>query len=187
MLFRSYVYYDADFEELSKMLSETFQFPIIGVSAMALLDHEGYLAYGMELLVMSADDVRFSVGMTDRLDKDNYEEKLEKLYDAMKGDIQEQEKLILAYTGKVVDADGDIYVKTFDKISGGVPVYGGMPSDMYTYKDFKVFYDGKVVNYAALFATLSSFSLGVGYTLTVMSLPSIARKAVVEMTLEPRL
>ena len=129
----AYVYYDADFEELSKMLSETFQFPIIGVSAMALLDHEGYLAYGMELLVMSADDVRFSVGMTDRLDKDNYEEKLEKLYDAMKGDIQEQEKLILAYTGKVVDADGDIYVKTFDKISGGVPVYGGMPSDMYTY------------------------------------------------------
>mgnify|MGYP003469288268 FL=1 len=146
----AYVYYDADFEELSKMLSETFQFPIIGVSAMALLDHEGYLAYGMELLVMSADDVRFSVGMTDRLDKDNYEEKLEKLYDAMKGDIQEQEKLILAYTGKVVDADGDIYVKTFDKISGGVPVYGGMPSDMYTYKDFKVFYDGKVVNYAAV-------------------------------------
>lgn len=26
----AYVYYDADFEELSKMLSETFQFPIIG-------------------------------------------------------------------------------------------------------------------------------------------------------------
>ena len=144
-----YVYYDADFEELSKRLCETFQFPIIGVSAMALLNNEGYLAYGMELLVMSADDVRFSVGMTESLDKDNYKEKLEKLYYAMKGDTQEQEKLILSYTGKLVDADGDIYIKTFDKISGGVPVYGGMPSDMYTYKGFKVFYDGKVENYAA--------------------------------------
>ena len=145
-----YAYYDADFEELSRILCETFPFPIIGVSAMALLDNEGYLAYGMELLVMSADDVRFSVGMTENLDKDNYEEKLEKLYYAMKGDTQEQEKLILAYTGKLVDADGDIYIKTFDKISGGTPVYGGMPSDMYTYNGFKVFYDGKVENYAAV-------------------------------------
>ena len=72
-----YAYYDADFEELSRILCETFSFPIIGVSAMALLDNEGYLAYGMELLVMSADDVRFSVGMTESLDKDNYKEKLE--------------------------------------------------------------------------------------------------------------
>ena len=146
----AYVYYDADFEELSKMFCNIFPFTIIGVSAMALLDNEGYMAYGMELLVMSADDVRFSVGMTESLNKDNYEEKLEKLYYTMKGDTQEQEKLILAYTGKVVDTDGDIYIKTFDKISGGVPVYGGMPSDMYTYKDFKVFYDGKVDTYAAV-------------------------------------
>ena len=144
-----YAYYDADFEELSRILCETFSFPIIGVSAMALLDNEGYLAYGMELLVMSADDVRFSVGMTESLDKDNYKEKLEKLYYAMKGDAQEQEKLILAYTCKVVDANGDIYIKTFDEMSGGVPVYGGMPSDMYTYNEFKVFYDGKVESYAA--------------------------------------
>lgn len=146
----AYVYYDADFEELSKLFCETFQFPIIGVSTMALLDKEGYQAYGMELLVMSADDVRFSVGMTESLNKDNYEEKLEKLYYAMKGDAQEQEKLILSYTGKLVDVDADIYIKTFDQISGGVPVYGGMPSDMYTYTGFKVFYDGKVENYAAV-------------------------------------
>ena len=145
-----YVYYDADFEELSEMICEAFPFPVIGVSAMALLNAEGYMAYGMELLVMSADDVRFSVGMTESLDKDNYEEKIEKLYNAMKGSTQEQEKLILSYTGKLVDADGDIYVKTFDKLSGGVPVYGGMPSDMYTYNEFKVFYDGKVENYAAV-------------------------------------
>lgn len=50
----------------------------------------------------------------------------------------------------MVDADGDIYTKTFDELSGRVPVYGGMPSDMYTYKDFKVFYDGKVETYAAV-------------------------------------
>ena len=146
----AYVYYDADFDELSSLFAETFSFPVIGVSAMALLNNEGYLAYGMELLVMSADDVKFSVGMTESLTKDNYKEKLSKLYTEMKGDTKEQEKLILAYTGKVVDADGDIYVKTFDEISGGVPVYGGMASDMYTYKEFKMFYDGKVETYAAV-------------------------------------
>ena len=144
-----YAYFDADFEELSKKTCKTFQFPVIGVSAMALLHTEGYMAYGMELLVMSADDVRFSVGMTESLDKDNCEEKLEEFYSDLKGNTQEQEKLILAYTCKLLGADGDKYIKAFDKLSGGVPVYGGMPSDMYTYKDFKVFFDGRVEHYAA--------------------------------------
>lgn len=145
----AYVYYDADFQELSERFSETFSFPIIGVSAMALLDREGYLAYGIELLVMSADDVRFSAGMTGNLNKDNYEIELEKLYRTLKDESKEQEKLILAYIGKRLDDFGDIYIEAFDQMSGGVPVYGGMTSDMNTYKDFKLCYDGRVETYAA--------------------------------------
>lgn len=159
----AYVYYDVDVDELSKLLCETFPFPVIGVSAMSLLGNDGYLAYGMELLVMSADDVRFSVGMTEGLTKDNYKEEFSKLYKGMKGDTEEQEKLILAYASKVIDCDGDIYSNTFDELSGGVPLYGGLASDMYTYNGFHLFYNGKAETYAAVailvFGNVSPISL----------------------------
>lgn len=139
----AYVYYDTDFDELAALLEENFDFPIVGVSTIALLDNEGYSDYGINLLVLSADDVEFETGITSDLSHSNFAEEIKKTYtDISARKPDNKETLVLAYVGKMLNHSADEYVEVIDELCGGVAIHGGMASDMFQYKDFKVFADG---------------------------------------------
>lgn len=136
-----YIHYDCERGEIAEAFEDAFDFPIVGASTLAMLGKDGYMDCGIELLVMTADDVEFRVGMTGAINIENYEAEISKVYNEIKKD--EKEKLILAYASKLPDHMGDDYVKLMDRLSGGVPFYGAHPCDMFTYKDFWVFANGK--------------------------------------------
>jgi len=149
-----YVYYDVEIAELSVKLKEKFPFPIMGVSTMALLDREGFCHYGIEMLVLSDDEIKFEIGLTDTLDKENAQTALKDKLSEVLDTHNEKPGLILAYISKVINDMGDDYIKYFDEITGGVPVYGGIASDMFGYKDFFVFAGDSVKKTAIAFIVM---------------------------------
>lgn len=139
----AYIYYDADFEELSRKLKAEFDFPVLGMSSMALLDNEGYVEFGIRLLVMSAEDVTFSIGMVGALNRENFTDKVEELYHSLQK--EEREKLIITYTCQMTEYLGDEHMRVLSELSGSVvPIYGAIAVDMYTYEEIKICFDGKV-------------------------------------------
>ena len=52
-------------EELVKGLNEAFDFPFFGCTGIGILSTGGYSQSSISLLVLTADDVEFSIGMPD--------------------------------------------------------------------------------------------------------------------------
>lgn len=150
-----YYYFDVDYEELSQKVKEEFDFPIIGVSALGMFEKTGYEEYVMELLVLSGDDVYFSAGITGALTGDNMENEIAKTYEKMTAALPSKEKLIFSYAGNIQYHSSDNYVHVMNRLSGDVPIYGGLASDMMSFDKFRVFYDGKTEQYAAVYLLIS--------------------------------
>lgn len=174
----AYVYYDTDFDELAKLLKEKIDFPVVGVSTLALLDNDGYSDYGIDLLVLSDDDVEFEATITSEVTSENYVDEIGKAYsEIMSKRPGEKEKLILTYICKLLGHSGDDYIKVFDELSGGTPVYGAMASDMFTYKDFRVFSNGCVRRHAVLVVAMyGNIKPIVGCEVSVSNVRAIGEK-----------
>ncbi|MGN0347509.1 MAG: FIST C-terminal domain-containing protein [Lachnospiraceae bacterium] len=150
-----YFYYDVNYEELCQRVKEEFDFPIIGVSAMGMFENSGYDEYLIELLVMSGDDVAFSAGMTGALTKDNVEDEICQTYRNMASMLPDKEKIIFTFSSHIPQHASDNYVNILTRLCGDVPIYGGLVSDMMTFSDYRVFYDGKTEHFAAAFLMIS--------------------------------
>lgn len=150
---------ETDYPELYRLLSEKWDFPIIGCTAMAMLSGKhGYCGMGISVLILSADDCAFSVGMTGELDVDNYREEITRTYEALEKQHSSDIKLILSYGGMVTDernVAGDDLVDALNTVGKGVPVYGGTASDGFTFNGFHVFCNGEVKKNGQVMALIS--------------------------------
>lgn len=141
----AYVYFDTDFEELAKLINEKISFPVVGVSTLALLDNDGYSDYGIKLLVLSDDETEFETGITEEATIDSYSEEITKTYSEMTSKKPDKEvKLVLTYICKLLGHNGDNHIKVINELCGGVPIFGGMASDLFQYNRFKIFSNGYV-------------------------------------------
>ena len=139
---------ETEYPELYKLLSEQWRFPVIGCTAMAmLLGQQGYCGTGISVLLLTADDCEFAAGMTDELNKDNYERQIAGKMEELKAGLTSEVKLVISYGGMVTDerkVAGDDIVAAIDKASGGVPLFGGLAADGFNFNGFRVFCNGKV-------------------------------------------
>ena len=154
---------DLEYEELYEILSETWDFPIIGCTGMSLLlDEQGFNQSGIEIMILSADDVKFSAGMTEELNYDNYRQEIQSCYDKLKAEHDSEIKLVLTYGGMTVEKDnvaGDDLVYAVSDACGGVPVYGGTAADSFSFNGFKVYCDGKSSAHGQALALISFHSI----------------------------
>ena len=138
---------DTDFPGLYALLSERWKFPVMGCTALSmLLGKEGYCDIGISVMLLTADDCEFSVGMTDELNMDNYREAVSATYKRLSAALPSKEKLIISYGGLVNtedDVGGDDRVNILNDLSGSVPVYGAAASDSFNFKNLRLFYNGK--------------------------------------------
>ena len=138
---------DTDFPGLYALLSARWKFPVMGCTALSmLLGKEGYCDIGISVMLLTADDCEFSVGMTDELNMDNYREAVSATYKRLSAALPSKEKLIISYGGLVNtedDVGGDDRVNILNDLSGGVPVYGAAASDSFNFKNLRLFYNGK--------------------------------------------
>ncbi|MEE3467850.1 MAG: FIST N-terminal domain-containing protein [Eubacterium sp.] len=150
---------DVEYLELYEGLREKWDFPIIGCTATALLmSGQGYHSDGINVMVMTGDDVNFVAGVTDELTRDNYEESINSLYNDLTTQLGEEEKLIISYgvcvTAKNHVAADDLLEAT-NKISHGKPIIGGLAADRFNFEDTRVFCNDKLVKNGQVMALIA--------------------------------
>ena len=139
---------ETDYPELYSLLAEKWKFPVVGCTAMAmLLGKQGYCGTGISVLLLTADDCEFAAGITDDLNKGNYERLIGDKLEELKAGLSSEIKLVISYGGMVTDEQnvaGDDIVAAIDKASGGVPLFGGLAADGFNFNRFRVFCNGTV-------------------------------------------
>lgn len=147
-----YADFDTDFEALSAKLAKKFSFPFIGGSAACILNKsEGYVEFAISMIVLTADDVSFSVGMSAEINNDSDAETIRDFYHNLtEGHKYGEEKLIFALAAapdlKWNNLSPDDLVKIYNEESNGTPILGGCAADDLSVKKVAVFSEGKWVD-----------------------------------------
>ena len=136
---------DTDFQELSTKLQQKIPVSLVGCTAMAMLTTKGFQTEGISVHIMTGDDCTFVTGVTEEVNLDNIQEKIQNLYqEKVNG---EEPKVIIAYGNLPMDVPGDTLKNCMDVVSKGVPLYGGLASDNFTRDQCKVFCDDQIIHY----------------------------------------
>ncbi|MBR4808171.1 MAG: FIST C-terminal domain-containing protein [Lachnospiraceae bacterium] len=151
---------DMDYEELYKHLSKEWDFPIIGCTALAMLTGtKGYVPSGIAILILSADDCQFSVGMTGELNIHNYKEELNKTYQQVQSKLSSREKLVISYGSGVMeedDAPGNEIVKAISALGNReIPLFGACASDGFSFENFHVYCNGEITRKGQVIALIA--------------------------------
>ncbi|MCR5153385.1 MAG: FIST C-terminal domain-containing protein [Lachnospiraceae bacterium] len=141
--------YDIDMEELTKRLSEEFDFPVIGGTTLASINKEaGLRQLGIQITVFTADDVRFSAGIITDIDGNGDADKVRRLYRELSEGEKEKPKIIFTLAATVGQAwngfTSDEIVEILDEESGGCPVLGGAASGDFSYLKMRAFCGSRV-------------------------------------------
>ena len=133
--------FEPDMEELVQKLKEVFDFPFFGCTGIGVLSTEGYSQSSISLLVLTADDVSFSIGMTRDIEGPDDICAFVDTYNECAAPLCDKAKLIFTYVPWLTNVTFDDIVSLLDKESGQVPVYGGIASDGWTFDSTYVFTD----------------------------------------------
>ncbi|MGM9539704.1 FIST C-terminal domain-containing protein [Anaerovibrio sp.] len=117
---------DTDIQELMDRLAEIYSFPMLASSTIVSFDgRHGHLDTGINMLVLTADDVEFSAAASGEIGDDGLGEEIRTAYAEAAGRLHEPPGLIIAYNVMLAPYTGDDVVSAFDAASGGVPLFGG--------------------------------------------------------------
>ncbi len=131
--------FEPDMDELVKALVEEFDFPFFGCTGIGVFSTLGYSQSSISLLVLTADDVEFSVGMTADINGSDDIKKFADTYRECASRLPGEAKLIFTYVPWLTDIMFDDIVSLLDETSSQVPVYGGIASDGWTFDSTYVF------------------------------------------------
>ncbi len=134
--------------DLYRHLAKQWDFPIVGCTVKSmLLEPVGCSSIGISVMLMTANDVFFSAGMTYDLNLENHEEAIAHTYAGLKKQLPSEEKLILTYgvmAEKEEDIVGDEIVHALEKACGRpVPIFGGLASDGFSFSNARVLCNGE--------------------------------------------
>ncbi len=150
---------DTDYPELYARLSKHWDFPVIGCTAMAMLaDRNGYCRNGISVLILTADDCRFSVGITGELGREGYREEIASLYREAEAQHDSEVKLCLSYFGiSMADVvlSGSNLLNALNDASNGLPIYGGAAGDSLSFTGYRVFCNDRAVKNGLVLALVS--------------------------------
>jgi hypothetical protein len=153
-----FVFCDAEMvhEDFMAELRGKLPFDIVGCTSIANFDtNNGATILSAALTVLTGDDVRFGTALTDAVNADNVRDELGKAYktatDAA-GGRGEILFLMPPFDGAVYL---DEYVDILDGLSGGTPVFGGLPSSNVADGDILMFADGHVYKDRAALVLIS--------------------------------
>ena len=148
---------DVEYEELYPMLKEKWDIPFVGSTAMAMLTgKQGYCKGGISVMILTSDDSKFSVGMTEPFNANNYKEKIKDAYEKIEQELDGEEvKLVLTYGGRTIGIVGDDIINAVDALDKNVKIYGALASDTFTFDSYKVFCNDQVEMVAQVFVLIT--------------------------------
>jgi hypothetical protein len=118
---------------LVKELCTRLPFNVAGCVSQGFAVKDAGNEFMLTLTVLSSDDVEFSFGLSAPLVAEN-EDVMEDLYrDLLKGGNPAAEPaLMFIFPPSLANVTGNTIVRTLDKVSGGVPMFGSIPVDFTT-------------------------------------------------------
>ncbi len=136
--------YEVDTEELTELLSEAFDFPFIGCTGLGLLSSEGFSQDSITMTVLTADDCSFEIGMTEDIRTNDQLGFVAEKYNELAQKAGNKGGMIFAYVPWQKDILASDIVMLLDEVSEGVPVFGGIASDSWTFDACRSFTNEKV-------------------------------------------
>lgn len=132
---------DTEYGELYPLLKEKWDIPFVACTALALLTgKEGFNKSGIAMMLMTSDDCRFAVGMTEPLTGADCREKITSLYKQLESELTPDEvKLVLTMGGKAPGMVGDDVIDVIDSFGKKVPVYGLLVSDAFNFSKYRLY------------------------------------------------
>lgn len=148
---------DLEYDELYSMLKEKWNIPFVGSTAMAMLtDNQGYCKSGISVMIMTSDESKFSVGMTETIDINNYKEEIKNTYERLEQELDGEEvKLVLTYGAKISEIVGDEIIDAVEEVNKNVKIYGALASDTFTFESYRVFCNDREGNAAQVFVLIT--------------------------------
>lgn len=137
--------YETDVEALAKELNEVFDFPVFGCTAISVLNkNDGHTDLCVSMMVLTADDCEFHVGMTEEMHHKKDVSLAELCYRELRTNFKETEKLIFLYTPLWDELVPDDVAERLNKAcEGRVPIFGGISSDDWKFNKYAVFCNGE--------------------------------------------
>ena len=119
-------------------------FPVIGTTTTAISTNRGYGQLDLTILMITSDDVMFTVACSDSL-ADGLDEPFARMYERALSGHMEKPKLIISAAPLMLSYAGDHYIDALDKVSGGVPNFGTLAIDNTTdYRNSYVIFNDMV-------------------------------------------
>jgi len=120
---------EIDHAALLAALGDRLSFPLIGCTTIGTLDTQsGFSEYAISLTVLTADDCRFCPAVSGPVRRDNLEQETAAVYARAAQELGCEPRMIFAFPCYQLDIMLDAYSKALTKVSGGLPVFGGLPS-----------------------------------------------------------
>jgi hypothetical protein len=110
-------------------ICEKLPFEVVGLTTMASASKGDFGVYRLNLTVLTSDDVSFAAAYTAPLSGANYEKPLEEAYSKARSRLSSDPDFIITIFPIISDLSSADILKTFDRISGGVPIWGTCASD----------------------------------------------------------
>jgi len=145
------------YAELYEQLRTKWDFPIVAATAIGMLtDHLGYSRTGISVMLLTSSDCKFAAGMTEGVTCDNYIEPIKKTYEDLEKQLGGEEvKIALLFSGRPDGMCGDDIVNALDKVGKKVKVFGALASDMFSFADFRVALNDRIVMNEQVFILVS--------------------------------
>jgi hypothetical protein len=120
---------DVDHARFASELHRKLGVPIVGFSSTAMISgRDGLVDMSAILTTVTSDDVFFSLAVSDPLTPENVEAQVELTYRKALASLKGEPALVMAFAPYILGIMLDIYPKELDRVSGGLPVFGGLPA-----------------------------------------------------------
>jgi hypothetical protein len=103
---------------------------VIGMTTMASASENDSGVYRLCLTVLTSDDVSFETAVTPPISLGNYESEIETAYRRARGKLPGDPSLIISFFPLMGEISGADILKSFDRICGGIPIWGSVASGM---------------------------------------------------------
>ncbi|MDR1979797.1 MAG: FIST C-terminal domain-containing protein [Synergistaceae bacterium] len=143
---------EVDHDALAAALKEKLPMPVVGCSTIATFNgKKGFQDMNVSLIVLTADDVRFAVSLSEPLTAEGVKKQIEDAYSKGAAELEESPRLILAFPSYNASIMLDEYPETLDRLSVKAPIFGGIPGFVAGYGTSWVAFDGKAYTDRAVF------------------------------------
>jgi hypothetical protein len=148
-------YYEFMETEVVRLLCERLPFEVIGCTTMGSAVNGHYGLEQLSLAVLTSDDVRFATAFSDVITGDNVAQTVEDAYRQARAALPGEPSFVLALPPLIKEMGGDIIVKTLDRASGGLPVFGALSNDTaLTFENCRTIYNGDAHRYKMALALM---------------------------------